>query len=508
MYLSVAYLTSSTRRFLKQTLCGAIAAFCSLMLGTTGVGNAIANGETRTLSLIHMNTKETLTITYKNNGSFDRDALEKLNWFLRDWRRNEQTSMDPRLFDIVWETYRQVGAQEAIHVVSGYRSPETNSMLRRRSKAVAKNSQHTLGKAMDFYLPGISVAAIREVGLRMQRGGVGYYPTAYTPFVHLDAGSVRHWPRMTHDQLARLFPTGKTVHIPSDGKPLERYAEAEAEIIANGGTVMMAGLGDSEAGTSDKPKTKSLWAMLFGGGNDDEDADIVTQPEVAPQIARASAPAKAVETAQAEPEDAAPAKPVVVAALAPAAPSDQPAIAAKANSQPIVAQPIPLPLGRNQKAGIGEAIMVGPAQPQFVWQKGAEPVVTASLRKVTYSLVAMRLPPMREKGTASVPAVLAAANVPLPPVRQRESVKVAEAVQTDPVTVGSIAPKSVKAIKAAVAAPASKAKNIKTDNVKAAIKASGSSGFTASPDTILKPGVFSGGFTGAQQTVSAGFQAN
>ena len=348
--------------------------------------------------------------------------------------------------------------------------------------------------------------AIRDVGLRMQRGGVGYYPTAYTPFVHLDAGSVRHWPRMSHDQLARIFPSGKTVHIPSNGRPLERYAEAEAEIIANGGSVMMAGLGDSEADTSDRPKTKSLWATLFGGGNDDEDADIVTQPEAAPQIAKA--PAKAVETAQAEPEDAAPAKPVVVAALSPAAQSAQPAIAAKASTQPIVAQPIPLPLGRNQKGGIGEAIMVGPAQPQFVWQKGAEPVVTASLRKVTYSLVAMRLPPMREKGTASVPAVLAAANVPLPPVRQRENVKVAEAVQTDPVTVGSIAPKSVKAIKAAVVAPAAKAKNIKTANVKAAIKSSGSSGFTASPDTILKPGVFSGGFTGAQQTVSAGFQAN
>ena len=309
---------------------------------------------------------------------------------------------------------------------------------------------------------------------------------------------------MTHDQLARLFPTGKTVHIPSDGKPLERYAEAEAEIIANGGTVMMAGLGDSEAGTSDKPKTKSLWAMLFGGGNDDEDADIVTQPEVAPQIARASAPAKAVETAQAEPEDAAPAKPVVVAALAPAAPSDQPAIAAKANSQPIVAQPISLPLGRNQKAGIGEAIMVGPAQPQFVWQKGAEPVVTASLRKVTYSLVAMRLPPMREKGTASVPAVLAAANVPLPPVRQRESVKVADAGQADPAIVGSINAKRITPAKASATPVAARTANVKSRNVKTAVKLPGPTGFSSSPDTIVAPGVFSG----SQNTVSAGFQAN
>jgi uncharacterized protein YcbK (DUF882 family) len=505
LYLSVAYLTSSTRRFLKQTLCGSIAAVCSLMLGTTGVGNAIANGETRTLSLMHMNTKETLTITYKNNGSFDRDALEKLNWFLRDWRRNEQTSMDPRLFDIVWETYRQVGAQEAIHVVSGYRSPETNSMLRRRSKAVAKNSQHMLGKAMDFYLPDVSVTAIREIGLRMQRGGVGYYPTAYTPFVHLDAGSVRHWPRMSHDELVRLFPNGKTVHIPSDGRPLERYAEAEAEIIANGGTVMMAGLGDSEAGTSDKPKTKSLWAMLFGGGNDDEDADIVTQPEAAPQIAKASAPAKAVETAQAEPEDAAPAKPVVVATLTPAAQPDQPAIAAKASTQPIVAQPIPLPLGRNQKGGIGEAMMVGPAQPQFVWQKGAEPIVTASFQKVGYPLVGMRLPPMREGGKAPAPTALVASNVPLPPIRSQDGIKIADARQADPVIVGSLRSNTEPVSKSTAVTTASKQKSVTTRIIKPATQISRPTGFSPSPTTILTSGAFSGV---SQPSASAGFQAN
>ena len=90
---------------------------------------------------------------------------------------------------------------------------------------------------MDFYLPDVSMAKVREIALRLQRGGVGYYPTSYNPFVHLDAGSVRHWPRMTRDQLARVFPDGKTVHIPTDGKPMERYDEALAEIEANGGVV-------------------------------------------------------------------------------------------------------------------------------------------------------------------------------------------------------------------------------------------------------------------------------
>ena len=71
-------------------------------------------------------------------------------------------------------------------------------------------------------MPGLSMEKLREIGMRMQRGGVGYYPNANTPFVHLDVGGVRHWPRMSYDQLARLFPDGKTVHIPSNGKPLAR----------------------------------------------------------------------------------------------------------------------------------------------------------------------------------------------------------------------------------------------------------------------------------------------
>lgn len=254
-----------------------------LIAGTNAGGNVVANGDARTISIRHMHTGESLTITYKQNGMFDRDALEKLNWILRDWRRDEPTSMDPRLFDIVWEAHRQVGSNEPIQVVSAYRSPETNSMLRRRSKAVAKNSQHMLGKAMDFYLPDVSVSEIREIGLKMQRGGVGYYPNSYTPFVHLDAGSVRHWPRMTHDQLARLFPDGKTVHLPSDGRPLERYAEAEAEILANGGTVMGTSYAsaEDETTTSSSGSGKSLWAMLFGGNNEDDDVNeaVAERPE-------------------------------------------------------------------------------------------------------------------------------------------------------------------------------------------------------------------------------------
>jgi hypothetical protein len=99
--------------------------------------------------------------------------------------------------------------------------------------------------------------------MRLQAGGVGFYPTGNTPWVHIDSGSVRYWPRMSHDQIARLFPDGKTVFIPSDGVPLPGYQQAAAEIEARGGAVYAA---TAEPGTS-----KSLFAMLFGGEDDAEE---------------------------------------------------------------------------------------------------------------------------------------------------------------------------------------------------------------------------------------------
>ncbi len=180
--------------------------------------------------------------------------------------------MDPRLFDTVWEVYREVGSEAPVRVNSAYRSPNTNAMLRRRSSAVAKNSQHMLGKALDFYLPDVPTERLRAIGMRLQNGGVGYYPNAYTPFVHLDVGSVRAWPRMTRDQLARIFPDGKTVHVPSDGTPFSRYEEARAEVLAKGGTVG----GYSAVADADEvvpTRRKSFWATLFGGADEDEDAE-------------------------------------------------------------------------------------------------------------------------------------------------------------------------------------------------------------------------------------------
>ena len=228
-----------------------------LLAGAGSVHDATALNETRTLSFHHTHSDEDLTVTFKRDGRYDEDALKKLNHFLRDWRSQDETTMDRHLFDILWEVYRDVDGKKPIQIISSYRSPATNAMLRRRSSGVARFSQHMLGHAMDFYIPDVPLEQIRFAGLRLQRGGVGFYPTSGSPFVHLDTGSIRHWPRMTHDQLARVFPDGRTVHIPSDGGPLKGYELARADIEKRGN-------GDDAATVEQEP---SLFAALFGAAS-------------------------------------------------------------------------------------------------------------------------------------------------------------------------------------------------------------------------------------------------
>ncbi|HTS42608.1 MAG TPA: DUF882 domain-containing protein [Xanthobacteraceae bacterium] len=201
-----------------------------LALGGYGLQFANAIGDTRTISMHHVHTNEDITITYKRNGRYDEEALKKINWFLRDWRRNEQTAMSPQLIDLLWEVHREVGAKAPIYVVCGYRAPETNAMLRARSSGVALFSQHMIGNATDFFIPGVPIEQLRVVAMRLQDGGVGYYPTSGSPFVHLDVGNVRHWPRMTREELVKVFPDERTVHIPADGHPLAGYALALADL--------------------------------------------------------------------------------------------------------------------------------------------------------------------------------------------------------------------------------------------------------------------------------------
>ncbi len=262
------------------------------------VGSAAgASAEDRTLKLYFGHTGERAVITYKRNGVFDQAGLNQLNQFLRDWRADKSTKIDPRLFDIVWDIYRRSGASDYINVVSGYRSPNTNAMLRTRSSGVAKESQHTHGKAMDFFIPGVKLATLRALAMQEQGGGVGYYPTSGSPFVHVDVGGVRAWPRMSRQELVQLFPNGKTLHIPSDGKPLPGYETAVAEYKRKGAgaAVEIASFGGG--------KRKSFLASLFGGNDFEEEDDVAETTGAAtakrtPQLAQ---PEQSVAVASAEP---------------------------------------------------------------------------------------------------------------------------------------------------------------------------------------------------------------
>jgi len=249
-----------------------------LLAGAGSVHDATALNETRTLSFHHTHSEEDLTVTFKRDGRYDEEALKELNHFLRDWRSQDQTTMDRHLFDILWEVYRDVDAKKPIQIISSYRSPATNAMLRRRSSGVARFSQHMLGHAMDFYIPDVPLEQIRFAGLRLQRGGVGFYPTSGSPFVHLDTGSIRHWPRMSHDQLAKVFPDGRTVHVPADGGPLKGYELARADIEKRGN-------GD-DASTVGKT---SLFARLFRGKSNDEDDEAAANEKPAPASVIAAA---------------------------------------------------------------------------------------------------------------------------------------------------------------------------------------------------------------------------
>lgn len=277
--------------------------------------------DSRTLDLYNVHTKERLTIVFKKDGRFIPSALNELNRFLRDWRRNEATRMDPRLFDTVWELYQKSGSRQPIQVVCGYRSVATNNMLRSRSSAVAKHSQHSLGKAMDMNIPDVSVNKLRMIAVQMQNGGVGWYPSANSPFVHIDVGSVRAWPRLNRTQLVGLFPDGKTAHIPSDGKPLPGYQQALAELQREKGAAPRVAMASAEASSSKSGKGGGLLAMLFSNDEEDTAEEIgAAGNDDAPAVAAKPAPAapKATPPVASQPV-AAPTAPVLTAAFTPPA---------------------------------------------------------------------------------------------------------------------------------------------------------------------------------------------
>ncbi|RWX78316.1 DUF882 domain-containing protein [Neorhizobium lilium] len=248
-----------------------------------------AEAEDRALKLFFTHTGERAEITYKRDGRLDPKGLAQMNHFLRDWRRNETARIDPRLLDLVWEIYDRSGAEGPIHIVSGYRSPSTNSMLKGRSRVsgVATKSQHMLGRAVDFYIPGIKLSTLRALAIQLQGGGVGYYPT----FVHVDVGNVRAWPRMSRQELARLFPDGRTVHMPADGRPLSGYTQAVAQYKRRGAAAKSVEIASApiEEGEDELPSRRSVATAMLPTPR--SRAEMALAAQVRAPAASASAPA-------------------------------------------------------------------------------------------------------------------------------------------------------------------------------------------------------------------------
>lgn len=145
----------------------------------------------RSLVFHHQRTGEWLRTTYFVDGAYLKDSLRDINRVLRDWRTDQVMEIDPALLDIVYAVQGRLDSRAPIEVVCGYRSPQTNNMLRRRSRAVAKNSLHMKGMAIDISFGGRELAQVRRIAQALGAGGVGYYPGS--GFIHLDSGPVRYW---------------------------------------------------------------------------------------------------------------------------------------------------------------------------------------------------------------------------------------------------------------------------------------------------------------------------
>lgn len=150
-------------------------------------------GDIRTINMHSGRTGETLNTIYWIEGEYIPEALTEVNRFFRDWRTNEAINFDTRTIDILAASHRMLDADTPYLLLSGYRSPKTNAMLRSKSRAVARNSLHMQGKAADIRLPGRSVSQISKAAIAVSAGGVGRY--SRSNFVHVDSGDVRVWGR-------------------------------------------------------------------------------------------------------------------------------------------------------------------------------------------------------------------------------------------------------------------------------------------------------------------------
>lgn len=152
---------------------------------------AMIKAPARQLAMQNLHTGESLKVEYWVKGRYSRDGLRAISRLLRDHRTGRVHPIDPRVLDILFQINRMMGSRGPVHIISGYRSPETNAMLRDASDGVAQNSFHMQGRAIDLRLPGRPLKQLRRAALSLRAGGVGYYPES--EFVHVDTGPVRQW---------------------------------------------------------------------------------------------------------------------------------------------------------------------------------------------------------------------------------------------------------------------------------------------------------------------------
>ena len=197
---------SSRRKFLTQMACGSLLALSGCGVETAVVRHVDRHGFTqqtqapapylhspgyKTLSFEHTHTGEKLKLTYFERGNYIKDALQEINYLFRDFRTDDIHPIDTVLLDQLFDLKQTLGLNGPFHIISGYRSPFTNTQLRKHSHGVAEHSFHMQGRAIDIRVEGVSSKMIRNAALNMAQGGVGYYPR--NNFVHLDTGDFRTW---------------------------------------------------------------------------------------------------------------------------------------------------------------------------------------------------------------------------------------------------------------------------------------------------------------------------
>src|SRR5512135_2302387 len=176
---------ASRRQFL-----GGLASISAVALAAPA--SALPGREERVLSFFNTHTSERLTLPYFADGAYLAGALARLETFLRDFRTGQQHPMDPALFDLLHELRQATGAKGPFQVISGYRSPTTNAMLRETGGGgVASHSMHLQGRAIDIRVSDVKTTVLRDAARELRRGGVGYYRDL--DFVHVDTGRVRTW---------------------------------------------------------------------------------------------------------------------------------------------------------------------------------------------------------------------------------------------------------------------------------------------------------------------------